>query len=72
MGRFSRNPSYGHRIAAFSFGGYRISWVVDFYYDGSRQRHPRRFVRDVDDVGAKRFCKKWNVSIPQTQIPKEK
>ena len=39
MGRFSSESSYGHRIAAFGSGGFRISWTVDFYYSGSRQRH---------------------------------
>jgi len=67
MSRFKSASSYDHRISKFSsWGGfYRISWVVDFHYSGSRQRHPRRFTRDVDEDGAKRFCKKWDIALPK-------
>jgi hypothetical protein len=54
--------AYGFNCADLEFG-FEISWVVDFYYDGSRLRYPRTFRRITDEAGAKRFCKKHNLKI---------
>ena len=64
MGRYSANPSYGHRIHRFDDDCYRLSWVCDTYHSGSRLRHPKMTVRDTDRKGAERFAKKWGVAMP--------
>jgi len=30
-------------------------------------RYPRRFQRDTDENGARRFCKKWDIEFPEVQ-----
>jgi hypothetical protein len=67
MGRFSRNSSYGHTCQRIVWYGvfYRISWIVDRYYPGSRLRHPTTFTRDTDEAGARRFCKRWDLEFPE-------
>lgn len=61
--------SYNHRIEKLAFGGYRISWTVDFH--GGRLR----YTRDTDEDGAKRFAKKWGIDFdvegPNDLGPKE-
>jgi hypothetical protein len=66
MSRHSPGRSYGHAIQRLGPDDFRLSWVVDFYYQGSRLRHPRRFNRDTDEKGACRFRLRWNLawSIP--------
>ena len=64
MGRYSPGVSYGHRIQRFGQDEYRLSWVVDFYHAGNRQRHPRQFRRDTDEAGARRFAAKWDCEFP--------
>jgi hypothetical protein len=44
---------------------WRMSWVVDFYYQNSRLRHPRVFTRDTDDAGAVRFAKKHGLAATE-------
>jgi hypothetical protein len=44
-----------------------MSWTVDFYYADSRLRYPRRFERDTDEAGARRFCKRWNTPFPEKE-----
>lgn len=63
MSRYNSSSSYGQRIEKFSRDDYRISWVVDFYYSGSRLRFPRRFSRDTDERGARRFARKWKLTF---------
>lgn len=58
------NGSYSHKIQKAPFGGYWISWVVDFHYSGSRLRFPRSFRRYTEKEGAERFSKKWGVPMP--------
>jgi hypothetical protein len=64
MSRYSKSQSTSHRCVYIGSGDYRISWVVDFYYPNSRLRHPRRFRRETDEAGAKRFCKRWGIEMP--------
>ncbi|WP_448043738.1 hypothetical protein [Bradyrhizobium liaoningense] len=55
--------SYGHRVREIAHDHFRVSWTVDFHYADSRLRHPRRFARDIDEKGAKRFARKRKVEI---------
>lgn len=66
MGRHSSSLSYGHRIKGAGNGFYRLSWCVDYYSSGSRLRFPREFRRDTDIDGARRFAKKWSLTLPVT------
>lgn len=63
MSRNRSGKAYGHIISARS-DYYRLHWTVDFYYAGSRQRHPRRFSRDTDEAGALRFAKRHGLALP--------
>jgi hypothetical protein len=63
MGRFSPGMSCQHRVQRLSNDIYEISWVVDYYYKGCRQRFPRHFRRLTDEAGARRFAMKWDVKI---------
>ena len=67
MSRYSNSGSTGHTCEYVpSWGGYyRLTWYVDYYY--SRMRYPRRFQRDTDENGARRFCKKWDIEFPEVQ-----
>ena len=65
MSRYSSSSSTGHHACWLGEDEYEISWVVDFYYSGSRLRFPRRFRRDTNEAGAKRFCKKWKINFPE-------
>jgi len=62
MSRHSPGHSYGHAIKRFGSNDFRLSWVVDFYYQGSRLRYPRRFNRDTDEYGARLFARRWNLT----------
>lgn len=69
MSRYRPGRSYGHhirdlRIGRPRLGVFEISWTVDFYYSGSRLRYPRRFRRIADEAGAKRFCRKHELTMP--------
>lgn len=70
MSRYASSGSYGHQCRYIQgFGGfYRMSWVVDYYYPGVRLRWPRTFSRDTDEVGAKRFCKRWQIAMPAKEL----
>lgn len=64
MSRVRSTASYGHRIQWLGSGwGYRLIWIVDRHYNGSRLRHPRRCCRDTGDTGAKRFAARWGIEI---------
>ena len=63
MGRYSVQYSKGHRCHKFGVDDFRISWVVDRYYTGSRLRFPTTYSRDTDEAGAKRFCKKHGIDF---------
>jgi hypothetical protein len=65
MGRYSSNPSTGHRVQELMFDCYRISWTVDRYYSGDRLRYPTRYSRDTDTTGMLRFCAKWDIETPE-------
>ena len=65
MSRYSSSGSTGHGIQRFGPDEFRISWVVDFYYRGSRLRWPRQFTRDTDRAGALRFSRRWGVPMPE-------
>lgn len=67
MSRYHPSRSTNHCIAQFGPDDFRISWVVDFYYSGSRLRWPRQFSRDTDRAGAKRFAKRWNLAWDDAQ-----
>lgn len=63
MSRYATSYSYGH-ACRYEWGVWTISWVVDFYYEGTRGRFPRRFRRETTEAGAKRFCKKHKIDFP--------
>jgi hypothetical protein len=65
MGRYRPEGSYFHAVKRLPDGSYLLSWQVDRYYKGSRQRHPRRCTRETDEAGARRFCKRWGLELPQ-------
>lgn len=64
MARHKSDGSYGHRIKAYGVGNYRLSWVVDRYYENSRLRFPRSCHRDTDENGARKFAEKWGLIFP--------
>jgi len=66
MGRYSSGGSYNHSCGALrQWDTFMISWTVDYYYEGSRLRYPRRFTRITDGKGARRFCKHWDIPFPE-------
>ncbi len=65
MGRYSRNGSVNHALQRLCFDCWRLTWVCDRYYVGDRCRYPRRNSRETDAKGALRFCKRWDISIPE-------
>ena len=68
MTRYHTQRSYNHDCEIdFDFGGYWLTWTVDYYYADSRLRYPRQFRRDTDEAGARRFCKRWGIEFPETQ-----
>jgi hypothetical protein len=68
MSRFRSSDAYGQRVKRWG-QYYEISWVVDYYYRGSRLRYPRGFSRETDKKGAERFCKKWHIDMPKEAPP---
>lgn len=68
MSRYRSAKAYGQRIVLRG-GYYEMSWVVDFYINGSRLRYPRGFTRETDKAGAERFCKKWDIDMPKERRP---
>ena len=64
MGRYSSNPSYGHRITRTGPDDFTIYWTCDRYIKGSRQRHPTLSARMTDKRGAELFGKRWHVEVP--------
>lgn len=70
MSRHSSSGSTDHSIRSmagqpcFHADDFEISWVVDFYYEGTRGRFPRRFRRLTNRRGAERFAKKWKLAMP--------
>ena len=44
---------------------YEISWTVDIKYHVSEVKFFRTIKRITNYVGAKRFCKKWDISLPE-------
>lgn len=66
MSRYHPGHSYDHACERDTyFGGYILHWTVDYYYADSRLRFPRRFRRDADEAGARRFCKRWDIPFPE-------
>ncbi len=72
MSRYSSSGSHSHRCQDLGHGDFRLSWMVDRYYSGSRLRHPRWCTRDTDATGARRFCKKWKIELPTSLAAVEK
>lgn len=60
-----RSGATGHRIHRVGPDHYRLSWVIDRKYEGSRLRHPTTYRRDTDEAGAQRFAAKWGVAMPE-------
>lgn len=60
-----RSKGYGHHIQAIGFDHYRLSWDSDYKCGGSRIRHTRTMTRDTDEKGARKFAKKWDVTMPE-------
>jgi len=71
VSRFNSTGSSGHGVSKIEHDCWRISWVVDFYYQGSRLRHPRVFSRVTDDAGAKKFARKWKINSAALDAAKE-
>lgn len=69
MGRYSPSSSYRHSIIRLGPDCYRLSWVVDRYYSGSRLRFPTGYTRETDHSGAVRFAKKWDIAPPAEDSP---
>jgi hypothetical protein len=65
VSRYGVSKANGQRVQFLSHDCYRISWWVDRYYPTSRLRHPVGQVRITDEAGAKRFCKKWGLEMPE-------
>jgi len=65
MSRHRSAGSYGHSIHRIGRDHYRLTWVVDRYYSGSRLRHPRVSDRDTDHAGAVRFARRWKLDAPE-------
>jgi hypothetical protein len=63
MSRHRSSGSYDQRLRCIGKDCYDMSWWVDFYYEGNRQRWPRRFSRRTDLAGAKRFAKRHGVPL---------
>lgn len=61
----ARSGSKHHHIRYDGGGMYEISWRVEMKYSGSRLLFHRTFARYTDEKGARRFSKKWNVSMPE-------
>lgn len=61
MTRHRAAVSYSHRIERIGVD-YRISWVVDRYYEGSRLRFPHTYSRYTDLAGATRFAKRHGLT----------
>jgi len=65
VSRHRSGSSYSHAVMPVGYPGeYWISWKVDYYYVGSRQRFPRSFRRVTDLDGAAAFCRRWDVPMP--------
>jgi hypothetical protein len=62
MSRHNPGGGYGHRVVKLCFGGYRLSWKWDRYYDGQRCSYPQVVHRDTDKAGAERFVKRWKLT----------
>jgi hypothetical protein len=60
---------YGHRIQRIGWDHYRLAWVHDRKYAGSRLRWPRAITRDTDRIGAERFAAKWGCKMPADPPP---
>lgn len=56
--------AYGHGYRRIGPDHYRLEWVIDRKYTGSRLRFPTAYTRDTDFEGAKRFAKKWDIQPP--------
>lgn len=69
MSRHHSSGSKGHWIARVGFDHYRLSWIVDRYYEGSRLRFPTAYRRDTDKAGAERFARRWGVTMPEAREP---
>lgn len=64
MSRYSGSSSYGHKIRR-ECGTWIVSWTYDRYYSDCLGRFPQTRSCTTTDKGAIRFCKKWNVNIPE-------
>ena len=67
MSRYHSSGSKGQHIQLIAYDHYRLSWVVDRYYAGSRLRHPTVYSRDTDRAGAERFAKRWEIAMPEAK-----
>lgn len=66
MSRYRSSGSYSHVCQHMGGDDYRLSWTADRYYRGSRLRFPRRCSRWTDAKGAVRFCRRWNIELPES------
>jgi Uri superfamily endonuclease len=63
MSRFGAGKATSPHLKRMGPDHWRMSWTVDYYYKNSMLRWPRRFSRDTDDAGAKRFAKKHGIVL---------
>jgi hypothetical protein len=61
------DKGHSHFCEYHNFMGdyWRIGWSYDFHYKGKRFRSTRTLIRDTDEKGARKFCKKWNIDFPE-------
>ena len=67
MSRFN-SYGYGHFCKRREYSGivwYDIGWSWDKYYTNSKLRYPQQIIRQTDEKGAKKFCKKWDIPLPK-------
>lgn len=63
-GRYREQHAYGQWCEYIRGWGYRLHWTVDRYYSDSRLRFPTNYTRDTNEAGVRRFCKKWDLPLP--------
>lgn len=65
MGRVTNiSTGHSHFCRQITNQDWQLSWCYDYYPKGVRWRGTRIVSRNTDEIGAKKFCKKWNI-IPK-------
>lgn len=61
----TRAGSHSHRLVKCGDGRYEMRWHTNHWARGSRLRVIAAHSRDTNEVGAKRFAKRWGVKMPE-------